>query len=261
MARSVINYNSEEMYSVVRLNHYISKTGILSRRKADNAIKEGKVSVNGKVVFEPYYKVKGGDKVKISNKILELKRPVYILLNKPKGITTTLSDRFAHKKVIDLIPKEILSSEGGIVKTKGVYPVGRLDKDSSGLLILTNDGDLCYRVTHPKFSVEKEYLVRLKGMLSDKDCRLAIKGVWDGQDYLKIRSIKILDTKAKETLCKVVISEGKKRHLRRLFKKLGFIVSDLIRVRIGELKLHNLELGKFQVIKKSYIYKKLSLPL
>lgn len=224
----------------MRLSLFIAKSGCASRRKADALIEEGKVEVNGRIVREPYFRVNPGDMVKACGKPLHIIEQVYIILNKPAGVTTTLQDKFAEKKVVDLLP----------VKLKGVFPVGRLDKNSSGLLILTNDGDMCYRFTHPKFGVEKEYIARVSGMLRQEDCRRAKEGVIDEGEHLKVNSIRILKSEKQSTVCGVIVCEGKKRHIRRLFAGLGFPVIELKRVRIGNLKLGDLKPGEYRLVKK-----------
>ncbi len=225
------------------MNVFVAKSGYCSRRKADILIKEGKVSVNGKVVKQPYFDVKIDDYVNAGGADLRpLQEFVYIIFNKPKGVTTTRKDRFADSKVIDFLPKEL----------QNLYPVGRLDKDSSGLLILTNDGQLCYRLTHPKFEVEKEYLVLIGGRLRSGDCKAAKKGVVDEGERLKVKQIRVLKEKEDESLCKIIVGEGKKRHIRRLFKRLGFEVKELKRVRIGTIMLGDLKEGKFKKVKKVF---------
>lgn len=219
----------------MRLNLYIAKTGLASRRKADELIKSGKVTVNGSKVDQPFVRVNRDDQVRVSGKLLKPKEYIYLLFNKPKGVTTTLRDKFAVKTIADFIPKQY----------KGIYPVGRLDKNSSGLLILTNDGDFCYRLTHPKFLVDKEYLVELRGALTVSSCQKARKGVEDEGERLKVKKIKIVKKSQENTLCKVIVTEGKKRHLRRLFRQLGYPVRDLKRVRVGNLTLGNLRPGKY----------------
>ncbi len=227
----------------MRLNLFIAKTGIASRRKADSLIKEGKVEVNGKGVYQPFFSVQPTDIVKVSGKQLKIADNLYVLLHKPRGVTTTLADKFAKKTVIDLLPKQL----------KSVYPVGRLDKDSSGLLILTNDGDLCYRVTHPKFEIEKEYLIKVSGKLSGDGCKRAVIGVVEQGEHLSVKQATVIKTVGNTTFCRVVVCEGKKRHIRRLFKKLGFVVLELKRLRIGGLKLGDLPEGKFKVLSSQEI--------
>jgi len=228
----------------MRLNLFIARSGYASRRKADYLIEEGKVKVNDKEVFQSFLQVRNKDKVEVEGKALRPKEYIYILFNKPKGVTTTLSDKFALKKVIDFFPR----------KFKGIYPVGRLDRQSCGLLILTNDGDFCYRLTHPKFCIEKEYLVELKGQISPGDCQRAKNGVTLEGEHLKVKSIRVLSSQENKALCRVVISEGKKRHLRRLFKALGFLVRELKRVRTGRLVLGSLKTGKYRLIEGKKMY-------
>ncbi len=228
----------------MRLSLFIARSGYTSRRKADCLIKGGKVKVNNQEALKPFLQISDKDKVEVEGKILRLKEYIYILFNKPKGVTTTLSDKFAFQKVIDFFPK----------KFKGVYPIGRLDKQSSGLLILTNDGDFCYRLTHPKFSIEKEYLVELKGEMSSGDCQRAKKGLASEGEHLKVKSTNVLSVKGNKTICKVIISEGKKRHLRRLFKALGFLVIELKRIRVGRLALGSLMVGKYKLMEAKKIY-------
>jgi len=238
----------------MRLNLFIAKSGYASRRKADCLIKEGKVKVNNKEAFKPFLQVSDKDKVEVEGKTLRLKEHIYILFNKPKGVTTTLSDKFALKKVIDFFPKKFFVRGEPTSGGKGIYPVGRLDRQSCGLLILTNDGDLCYRLTHPKFSIEKEYLAEFKGKISPGDCQRAKNGLNLEGEHLKVKSIRVLSSQENRTLCKVVISEGKKRHLRRLFKALGFLVGELKRVRIGRLTLGSLKTGKYRLMEGKKIY-------
>ncbi len=238
----------------MRLSLFIAKSGYASRRKADCLIKEGKVKVDGKKVVKPFLQVSNKNEVKVGGKALRLKEHIYILFNKPKGVTTTLSDKFALKKVIDFFPKKFFTGSESAFGREGIYPVGRLDKQSCGLLILTNDGDFCYRLTHPKFSIEKEYLLELKGQLSFSDCQRAKNGLNLDGEFLKVKSIRELSSQNNKTLCKVVISEGKKRHLRRLFKALGFPVRELKRIRVGSLALGSLKTGKYKLIEGKKIY-------
>ena len=229
----------------MRLNVYISKSGYSSRRKADSLIKSGKVRVNGKVVKEPFVSVDENDEVKVEGKVVTIREYVYLVFNKPKGVVTTCSDRFAAKKVIDFFS----------AKYKGIFPVGRLDKDSCGLLLLTNDGQLCYALTHPKFEVQKEYVLELNGYFRTGDWKKAKAGVYYGGELLKVMSGKILRHTKDRTICRAVVCEGKKRHLRRLFKKLGFEVKELKRVRIGGLRLGNLAEGKYRLLSREQAYK------
>ena len=228
----------------MNLNVYLAKSGVCSRRDAAVLIKEGKVTVNGKPVIEPWCKVGPKDAVKVRGKLLRQEHSVYILLNKPKGVTSTVEDKFAESTVVDCIPK----------KYGRVYPVGRLDKPSRGLILLTNDGDLCYRMTHPKFAVEKEYLVTVKGKVGQELLGRLKKGVRDGEDMLRVKEAYLAYADASRSRLKIVACEGKKRHLRRMLEDLGCEVLDLIRVRIGALHLGRIKEGKFIVIDKDTAY-------
>jgi len=228
----------------MRLNVFIAKSGYASRRKVDSLIKEGKVLVRGRVVRQPFFDVKRGERVEVDKRLLSLKEFSYVIFNKPKGVTTTQADKFATFKVVDFLPQ----------KLKKLYPVGRLDKNSTGLLILTNDGQLCYELTHPKFEIEKEYLVLVNGKVVPRDCKAAKKGIFDEGESLRVKQISILRQEANESLCKVVVCEGKKRHLRRLFKGLGFEVKALKRVRIADLVLGGLGEGKYRVLSRKKIH-------
>lgn len=229
----------------MHLNLYIVKSGFCSRRRAASIIKEGRVKINGAVVLEPWREVGPSDEVRVGTEPLRIKEDseLCLALNKPKGVTTTLHDKFASKKVTDLIPKSF----------GRVYPVGRLDKNSRGLILLTNDGNLCYRLTHPKFEVEKEYAVIVAGRPAPMLKELLIKGVRDGADLLKVKNATIRPAGVNTEII-MTISEGKKRHLRRLLSGLGMKVLDLKRIRIGNILLGNTKEGSFRIIDRSVIY-------
>jgi len=227
----------------MRLNLFVAKSGAASRRKADVLIQEGKVSINDKAVRQPYYRVSPSDNVFLEGKPLRPLAKSYYILNKPNGVTTTMADPFAQRKISEYFPKGVA----------GLYPAGRLDRDSSGLIIVTNDGDFCYALTHPKFEIEKEYVVKLAGFFTMRDASRALRGVRDQDDLLKVKNVDIL-TRGKElTRVKVLITEGKKRHLRRLFSRLGFEVVDLVRVRIGRLLLKDLPQGEYRLMSRKIL--------
>lgn len=226
----------------MRLNAFIAKSGYCSRRKAALFVKEGRVSVNGNMVREPWYELNESDSVAVCGKTLRPKKPLYLIFNKPRGVTTTLEDRYAKKKVVDFIPEHF----------GRVYPVGRLDKNSRGLCILTNDGDLCYKLTHPKFGVEKEYILRVRGVVDKAAMEKMTRGVRDAGEMLKVERVTIRKQKAGETILKVIVHEGKKRHLRRLARAMGYFVIDLRRERIGNIRLGNLKEGAFKIFKGQF---------
>ncbi len=229
----------------MRLNAFIAKAGFSSRRKAAEFAKEGRVKVGGKVVLEPWYVVQGGDAVSVNGKLLHAEANLYFIVNKPKGVTATVEDTHALKKVTEIVPKRYAR----------LYPIGRLDKDSRGLILLTNDGDLCYQLTHPKFEIEKEYVVMARGELDEDSLKRLKSGVFDEGDLLKVKSYSGVRRTGDHTTLRVVIAEGKKRHLRRLFKALGNPVTDLKRIRIGDLRLGETKEGGFEKIDKETAYR------
>lgn len=233
----------------IRLQAYLSKCGVCSRRKAEGLIRAGKVKVNGKIEVEPYYRVSPDkDKVEVDGKILSVQDKIYLVFHKPAGITTTKRDKFADKTVFDFLPRRL----------KHLYPVGRLDKDTSGLLILTNDGEATYRLTHPKFRVGKTYNVFLDKAVKKSDISVLSKGVvLDGKKTspckIRISSPRKVD---------MVIYEGRKRQVRRMFASLGYRVTRLFRTGEGFLKLSGLKEGRFRFLTNSEInklYRKLSM--
>jgi len=229
----------------MRLNAFIAQAGFASRRKAAVLVKEGRVKVGGKAVLEPGYELKKGDAVTVSGRLLRAEDKRYFIVNKPKGVTATVEDSHALKKITEIVPR----------RGSRLYPVGRLDKDSGGLTILTNDGDLCYRLTHPKFEVEKEYVVTVKDPLDAAGLSRLKKGVFDEGDLLKVKSYSDMKRFGGHTVLRVVIAEGKKRHLRRLFKALGNPIVDLKRIRVGGLRLGELKEGEFAKLDKETIYR------
>jgi len=220
----------------MRLNVFIAKSGCASRRGADELIKQGKVTVNGKKTLEPYYQVSKGDQVKVKGKVISATHLVYLIFNKPKRVTTTRQDKFAKKTVMDYLPARL----------RHLYPVGRLDRESQGLLILTNDGAFCYRMTHPKFNVEKEYIVVVQGAVTQDVLGKARRGIYCEGDFLRVERLRVEKRLKESTQLCVIIREGKKRHLRRLFWRLGHEVIELKRVRVGSIFLGNLKEGDFR---------------
>lgn len=232
----------------MRLNHYIAQCGYTSRRNADKLIAQGKVKVNNYPARAPYLQVTDKDLITVENTPLKLPSgKTYIIFNKPVGVTSTHHDRFAEKTVFDYLPKEL----------SHLATVGRLDKNSCGLMILTNDGSFCYQLTHPRFSVEKEYRITVKGQFTKKNIAGAKKGIFDQGELLKVKSIKILEIDQLQTQLNVIICEGKKRHLRRLFKNIQFPILSLERIRIANVSLNNLPQGKWEYLPPSLIKHKL----
>ena len=220
-----------------RLQKIIAKAGIASRRKAEELIKEGRVFVNGKVAklgdkADPYK-----DTVKVDGEIIKpLKKKVYILLNKPLGYVTTKSDDKHRPTVMDLLQRE---------EKKALFPVGRLDINTEGLLLITNDGEFANLITNPKTKVEKTYLVKVRGIPNKKAINRLLEGVIVEDRKLKAESITLLGHKNNAWL-KVVLTEGKKNQIRRMFEKVGHPVVKLKRIKVGNLEIGNLEPGKYR---------------
>ncbi|MCT4604945.1 MAG: rRNA pseudouridine synthase [Marinisporobacter sp.] len=229
----------------MRLQKYIAYCGVTSRRKAEELIKVGRVSVNNEIVKEMGVVINPDkDIVSIDNKIIQLEEnKVYILLNKPEGYITTLSDEFDRSTVVDLT-KDI---------HERIYPVGRLDYDTSGLLIMTNDGDLSYRLTHPKHEIKKTYIAKIEGILNDKELNWFRKGMDIGGYVTAPASIKVLKGEKNYSIVEVMIHEGKNRQIRKMFEKINHPVKRLKRIAIGKIKLDHLEKGKWRNLTKKEI--------
>lgn len=222
----------------IKLQLFLSRSGACSRRKASDFIKRGCVKVNGSVIYEPSYQIKfSSDKVSLNSKEIRLKRYEYVLLNKPRGVTTTKKDKFAERTVLDLLPP----------KLKHLNPVGRLDKDTTGLLLLTNDGPLAYIFTHPRFKINKIYRLILNKVLPDKDRRTLEKGVLLDDRMSAPCKVRYLKNKKVE----ITLYEGRKRQIKRMFSKLGYRVVSLERIKEGVLSLGNLPLGKWCHLSKN----------
>lgn len=226
----------------IRLNKYISNSGVCSRREADELIKNGDVAVNGTVVTEMGYKVKPTDKITYKKKLLKRERLVYLLLNKPKDYITTLDDPDQRKTVMDLV---------GNACEERLYPVGRLDRKTTGLLLFTNDGELAKRLTHPSFKVKKVYEVGLnKPMTQDHFDQIA-DGLTLDDGPVKIDDLVVLSSDNMNL--GVEIHVGKNRIVRRIFEHLGYDVIKLDRVLYGGLTKKDLPRGKWRFLKEKEV--------
>ncbi|XVG96193.1 pseudouridine synthase [Eubacteriales bacterium KG127] len=234
----------------MRINKYISSSGICSRRKADELIKTGKVKVNGKVMKEMGYQVLESDKVMVMNKIVvPAKEHTYVILNKPKGVITSARDEKDRVTVIDLLGKnpDIEQDAGRI------FPVGRLDYDTSGILLLTDDGELTYRLTHPKHEFPKTYHALVQGILSREKQLMLTRGVDIGGFITSRAKVKVIRQKGNTSLVEITIHEGKNRQVRKMFAAVGNPVKKLERVAIGKIHLGRLREGNFRKLTKSEI--------
>lgn len=226
--------------SGVVLNKYISTSGLTSRRKAVELIQAGEVMVNGKVVNQPYYQVQPGDHVEVKGVPVSTskKKFIYILMNKPAECLTAVSDDRDRRTVIDLLRSQV---------KERVYPVGRLDWETTGALLLTNDGDLAQKLGHPRFGVEKEYHVILNKPLTWDDMHAIKKGVRLSDGLVTIDNIAFFTGKRKNYV-RVTLHSGKYRVIRRLFKKLGYEVDKLDRARFASLSTRRLPKGAWRFL-------------
>ena len=228
----------------MRINKYISQSGACSRRKADELVLNGNVKVNGAVMKEPGYDVKEDDRVTVNGKLVEgAEKPVYYLLNKPMGYVTTVSDDKDRPTVIDLM---------GDVE-KRVFPVGRLDYNTTGALIMTNDGSLTYHVSHPKHEVYKTYLVLVSGQVSKERLWKLRKGVDIGGYVTKPAIVNLVKESKNSTVLEISICEGKNRQVRKMCKAVGNPVQELQRTAIGEIKLGHLREGAYRKLNPNEI--------
>lgn len=220
----------------MRLNRYIASCTEYSRRQADRLIEQGRIKINGKVVKDFSQSFSAGDIVYLDNKILRPKKLVYYIVNKPAGVVVSRRDEHAKKLITDLVPPQ-----------PPVFPVGRLDKNSTGLILMTNDGEIAQELMHPKYGHEKEYLVVLKEELSDKQLVSLKQGIVLSEGLAVFDKIKFI--KAKQY--KVVIHQGWNRQIRRMFQAVGNEVVQLKRVRLAGLSLGGLPEGKYIKITKN----------
>ena len=229
-----------------RLQKFLANQGICSRRKAEQYILEGKVKVNGKVVTELGTKINTEiDKIEFNEKLISGSvEKVYILLNKPIGYVTTVKDQFNRPTVM-----ELLKERGNQIKTSFV-PVGRLDMYTSGALILSNDGDFIYQVTHPKHEINKTYQVTVKGKITDDDVKKLQNGVDIGGYITKPAQVKIMKIDEEKNISRIEITihEGKNRQVRRMCEAIERKVLALHRSKIGNINVKDLKLGNFRYL-------------
>lgn len=228
----------------MRLQKALAQVGIASRRKAAQIIESGKVEVNGRIVKEKGFSVDlRRDKIVISGKPIQRQGNIYILLNKPKNCISTTSDSRLRKTVIDLVD--------GL--DRRVYPVGRLDKNTTGILLLTNDGELAFRLTHPKFGVIKVYEATVKGSVSQAALEKLRKGLFVDGRKTSPATVDIIYKDKKKTYLKIQIHEGRKRQVRLMLLTVGHRVVELKRTHFGNLSLGTLKTGKCRMLSESEI--------
>jgi len=222
-----------------RLQKVIANKGYCSRRKAEELIKNGQVKVNGEVVKEMGFKVSGNDVIEVAGQVLKDTDKVYYLLNKPRGVVTTTSDDKKRQTVVDLINTD-----------KRIYPVGRLDYDTTGALLLTNDGELANLLMHPKNEITKTYIAKIKGIIKSEEIKKMLAGVVI-DNTLTIPSrvkLKRIDYKTNTSIVELVIHEGKNHQVKRMFEAIGYEVLKLKREKYAFLTLDGLKSGESRML-------------
>ncbi len=228
-----------------RLDALISDLGFCSRRKVEEFLHSNNVLVNEKKVTEPGVRVSlDSDNLEVNGKKIELKQNqkelVYFILNKPKGILSAASDNAKRRTVTSFVPTKIR-----------VYPVGRLDEQSTGLIMLTNDGELAHKLTHPRYHIPKVYLVWVVGVPSEKRLDKIRQGMKLKEGWTKPTKVTVLKSSPKRTLVEVTLSEGKNHQIRRMFTKVGINIVELKRISMGSVQLEHLGLGKYRQLTES----------
>lgn len=230
----------------IRLNHYLSNAGISSRRKADKLIQSGAIEVNGKPVFKLGTIIRTDDIVKFHGSKIKSKNKIYILLNKPKRFITSTKDQFNRKTVMNLIPYSYLSEYR-------IFPIGRLDYSTTGVLLLTNDGYMAEKLTHPKYHIKKIYHVSLNKKIVDED----LDKIRKGKIYLKEGKVKVIFVNKKnaknQNQIEIGLDIGWNRVIKRIFKKLNYQVVRLDRINFGGFTKKNLKIGNWCFLKKTEI--------
>ncbi len=229
--------------SGVRLNKYIASSGLCSRRAADELIETGKVNVNGKIVTELGYLVQPKDKVFVDKKMVRPVKHEYYKFFKPAGYITTADDEKGRKTIYDLLPENLYH----------LKPVGRLDKDSTGLLILTNDGDLINQLTHPSVKVPKIYLVSIDSRIHKHELEQMALGIEIEKGKMAYADITVLEMDSKSTTMKITLFQGLNRQIRKMFEHFGYNVKTLKRIQHATVSLEGLKRGEFKPIKPQAI--------
>ena len=229
----------------MRINKYLASAGLGSRRKCEEFVLQKRVKVNGKVIDNLAFDIAENDKVMIDDKLVSVPRSfTYLMMHKPKGYLTTVSDDRERKTVMELLPEEF----------KHLMPVGRLDYNSEGLLLFTNDGEMAQKLMRPKNEIVKTYLVKVEGEVTSFDVSEIEKGVTliDGTKFKKCK-VNIKEIKERKTKLEIQITEGKNREIRKIFDKFGYNVIFLKRISIGEIKLGGLTRGTCRLLRPAEI--------
>lgn len=229
--------------SGTRLNKYIASSGLCSRRKADELIESGAVNVNGKIVKELGFIVQEKDKVFVNQKLIRPSKHQYYKFYKPAGYITTSDDEKGRKTIYDLLPETLFC----------LKPVGRLDKDSTGLLILTNDGDLINELTHPSVKVPKVYIVTVDGRVHPHQLQEMAAGIEIETGKIAYADVMVLEADNKHTMMQITLYQGLNRQIRKMFEHFGYEVKSLKRIQHATISIEGLKRGEFKPIKPQQI--------
>lgn len=228
----------------IRLQKYLAQSGVASRRKAEELIKSGKVHVNGEKVITMGLKVSKDDIVEVDGeRIHQTRKNIYIMLNKPGGYVTTVKDQFSRKTVIDLVPD----------LEERVYPVGRLDYETTGLLFLTNDGDFTFKLTHPGYEIKKVYIAKVKGSVNNSIVGIFKRGIRIDDYKTSPAGLRIVSVDDSFSTLEITIHEGRNRQIRKMCEACGHPVVALKRIKIGNIDLGNLPEGQWRYLRKHEI--------
>lgn len=226
-----------------RLNKYIASTGLCSRRKADELIESGAVNVNGKIVTELGFQVSDKDKVFVNRVLIRPKKLEYYKFYKPAGYITTADDEKGRKTIYDVIPKDL----------HGLKPVGRLDRESTGLLIMTNDGDLINQLTHPSLKVNKVYTVSVEGKITANDLETLYKGIEIEKGKIAYADAQVIEYDNKTTMLRIVLNQGMNRQIRKMCEYIGHPVISLKRIQHANISIEGLKRGQIKPIKPAQL--------
>jgi 23S rRNA pseudouridine2605 synthase len=223
----------------VRLQKFLAEAGVASRRASEQIILAGRVQVNGETVRLLGSKVDSThDEVMLDGQLVRARRKLYVALHKPPGVFCTRRDEKDRQTVLDLLPKE----------WSNLYPVGRLDGDSEGLLLLTNDGEFSLRVTHPRYGVRKTYIATVRGRVEPSMLERFMHGVTHQGERLRAEQARLISANNTRSVAELVLAEGRNREVRRLFESQGREVERLVRVQIGKIKLGELRMGRWRTL-------------
>ncbi len=229
---------------MMRVQKLLAEAGVASRRAGERMIAEGRVAVNGAVVTELGTKVDPAqDVVEVDGRPVKARRKVYLALNKPRGVVCTRNDPAGRTMVTELLPREL----------QHLYSVGRLDRDSEGLLFLTNDGEFSLRLTHPRYGVAKKYILTLEGKVDPRVAQQMRKGLRHQGELLKAQTARVISASNSKTVLELELREGKYREIRRMCEALGLEVRSLQRIQIGKIKLGELKPGKWRALTEAEI--------